>query len=203
MSIDPETIAVYDARARDYAERFDAINPGRHLRAFLERLPENARVLDLGCGPGNAAAAMARTGHAAEAWDPSTEMIGLARLHQGVSARQASFDDLDAEAEYHGIWANFSLLHAPREKMDSHLAAIARALRPGGIFHIGMKTGDGAARDGIGRRYTFYSEQDLQARLARAGFSVTTRDAGADKGLAGTVDPWVVLLAHKDARGNG
>ena len=56
MTVDPETIAVYDARARDYADMFDTENSGRHLRAFRETLPDGARVLDLGCGPGNTAA---------------------------------------------------------------------------------------------------------------------------------------------------
>lgn len=198
MTTDPETIAVYDARARDYADRFDAINPGRHLRAFLDTLPPAARVLDLGCGPGNAAAAMVRAGHVAEAWDPSAEMIAIARSHPGVAARRASFDDLAAQAAYDGVWANFSLLHAPRDRMDAHLRAIARALHPGGSFHIGLKTGDGTHRDAIGRRYTYYSIADLTDRLTRAGFAILTTEEGADAGLAGTVDPWVVMLTRRD-----
>jgi SAM-dependent methyltransferase len=194
---DAETIAWYDARARDYADRFAAAKQDRHLAAFRARLPENARVLDLGCGPGHAAAQLAAEGHETEAWDAAKGMVALAARHPGVTARQARFGDLQAEARYHGIWANFSLLHAPRADFPGHIAAIARALRPGGVFHLGMKTGADAARDHLGRSYTFYTSAELEAALAAAGLAVVSRTTGAETGFAGTEDPFVILLAEK------
>lgn len=198
MTTDTQTIAVYDARAQEYADKFTSLKAGRHLRAFMAELPPQAHVLDLGCGPGNSAAILAQAGHRAEAWDASAEMVKLAASHPGVAARQAVFDDLGAEGVFDGIWANFALLHAPRERMDDHLAAIARALKPGGVFHIGMKTGDDAARDGLGRQYTFYTRDDLHARLMAAGLTPFAEEHGQDEGLAGNVEPWIVILARKD-----
>lgn len=195
---DRETIAVYDARAREYADKFSSLKAGRHLKAFMAELQSGARVLDLGCGPGNSAAIMAQAGFVSEAWDASEEMVKIAGTNAGVTAQQAVFEDLSAEDTYHGIWANFSLLHAPRDKMDDHLRAISRALKPGGVFHIGMKTGEAAARDGIGRHYTFYSSEDLYARLRAVGLKPFAEDVGEDEGLAGNVEPWIVILARKD-----
>lgn len=194
---DHETIAVYDSRAQDYADRFNPQKEDRNLTAFIKRLPAGAPVLDLGCGPGNAAARLADAGFAVEAWDAAPGMIALAARHKGVAARQARFDDLDATGVYGGIWANFSLLHAPRKAFAHHITAISKALRPGGVFHIGMKTGADADRDGLGRAYTYYSIAELRAALSQAGLAVLSRQTGQDKGFAGTVDPWVILLAEK------
>ncbi len=194
---DSQTIAWYDGMARDYAARFGAQKQDRSLAAFAARLPAGARVLDLGCGPGHAAAQLAAGGHSAEAWDAAEGMVALAARHPGVTARQARFEDLRAEAEYDGIWANFSLLHAPRADFPNHIAAIARALRPGGLFHLGMKTGEDSRRDHLGRNYTFHTQDQLEAALGDAGLRVLSRTTGREKGFAGTEDPFVILLSEK------
>ena len=62
-----------------------------------------------------------------------------------------------------------SLLHARPEDFPAHLRAIHRALVPGGIFHIGMKLGEGTRRDRLDRYYAYYSQDDLTEHLADAG----------------------------------
>ncbi|MCV6592465.1 MAG: class I SAM-dependent methyltransferase, partial [Silicimonas sp.] len=72
---DRETLDVYDQRAAEYATHFTADGASKHLSAFIAALPEGARVLDLGCGPGTAARKMAAAGLKVEAWDASAEMV--------------------------------------------------------------------------------------------------------------------------------
>ena len=98
-------------------------------------------MLDLGCGPGLAATRMANAGLQVDAMDGSAEMVAMAAQHDGVTAWQATFDQITGTDIYDGIWANFCLLHASKEAMPHHLAAMVTALKPGGAFHIGMKTG--------------------------------------------------------------
>jgi len=192
---DRETISVYDARARDYAQMTSGIETDPRLVDFIARLPAGGQVLDLGCGPGNAAAAIAALGCDVVAWDASAEMVGLARTQPGVRAAQKFFDDLaDLDpASLDGVWANFSLLHAPPERFPAHLADIARALRPGGVFLIALKEGEGAHRDSIGRLYTYYSEAALTAHVDAAGFTVHRVDRGRDPGLSGEISDWISL----------
>lgn len=196
--MDEKTIRLYDAKARDYATRFDGgTKPGAHLARFIAALPDGGHVLDLGCGPGGSAGHMQRAGLRVDAIDASREMVKMARDTQGVNARHATFDDLDAVAAYDGVWANFSLLHAAREDLPRHLDAIARSLRSGGTFHIGMKTGTGMSRDHLDRRYTFVEEAELATLLEGAGFDILHRDRGHEVGLAGTDDWWIVMMARK------
>ncbi len=192
---DAETLRVYAAKARDY----EAMSEGRvfpALPAFLADLPAGGRVLDLGCGPGLEAAYIAQAGFVVEAMDASPEMVALAQARAGVSAIQASFDQLSALGRYDGIWAAFSLLHAPRAEMPSHLAAIARALKPGGVLGLTLKEGQGEARDRLGRFYSYYTEPELRRLLADVGLRVDAVARGSGTGLDGTSSPWLSVLAH-------
>jgi SAM-dependent methyltransferase len=193
---DKETLAAYAAKADDYANKFARAEPTDDLTAFLNAVPKGAKLLDLGCGPGNSAALMRDAGMDVDAMDASPEMIAIARDTHNIEAKLASFDALTATALYDGIWANFSLLHAPRADMPRHLSAIEQALKPGGIFHIGLKTGEGEQRDALGRFYTFYTEEGLRELLDAAGLTMTHIRHGAEAGLAGTVDPYMIVRAH-------
>lgn len=193
---DRETIAVYDARAGDYAKLDPSDTPSDTLVTFIAALPDGARVLDLGCGPGTSARHMVRAGCVVDALDASAEMIGLASAIEGVTARQASFDDLGGMAIYDGVWANFSLLHASRTDMPRHLSSIHTALKPGGLFHIAIKEGAGEGRDSLNRLYTYYTEAELTDLLQQAGFTVGPYRRGRDKGLSGEDADWISVTAH-------
>lgn len=195
---DPETLAVYSREAERYRARFADKGADAHLDTFLAALPAQADLLDLGCGPGRAAALMQEAGHRVIAYDATPEFVAQAGA-LGVDARLARFDDLSALAAFDGIWANFSLLHAPRAEMPGHLTAIARALRPGGVFHLGLKLGTGEARDALGRFYTYYTEDELERLLTDAGLKVTGKDFGTGEGLSGSTDPFIIVTSRKPA----
>ncbi|WP_299876324.1 bifunctional 2-polyprenyl-6-hydroxyphenol methylase/3-demethylubiquinol 3-O-methyltransferase UbiG [uncultured Sulfitobacter sp.] len=194
---DPETLAVYAAKVGDYvALTGDGATRDPLLRAFIADLPTGGHVLDLGCGPGHAAATLAEAGLHVTATDAVAEMVEIAAQHPGVTARVATFDDISEAAAYDGIWANFSLLHAPRADMPRHLSALHRALKANGLLHIALKTGTGEKRDPIGRLYTYYTDAELSGLLADAGFTVTSRATGREKGLDGVPADWLALRAY-------
>ncbi|MFD0859137.1 methyltransferase domain-containing protein [Roseovarius aquimarinus] len=196
MSADAETLVVYAAKARDYAEMTADLSGDRHLAAFIAAMPESARVLDLGCGPGRAAGQMADRAMIVDAVDAVPEMVDMAAAHPGVTAWQADFDEIGGVDIYDGIWANFSLVHAPRADLPRHLAALKAALKAGGLLHVGMKTGTGETRDALGRLYTYVTEAELRALLAEAGFRPAQSWTGRDIGLDGTPADWVVIHSH-------
>jgi len=195
--IDDQTIAFYDAAADDYANCFQSKSPSGHLKAFLALLPTNAAVLDLGCGPAQASAHMRAAGHTCDPVDASIGMVRYANEKHAIGARQLTFDQLDMVAAYDGVWANFSLLHARPEDLPRHLSAVHTALKRHGVFHIGMKTGKGSARDRLDRYYAFLTRPELEKLLSDTGFRTLAVEEGADKGIAGTCDPWVVMRARK------
>ncbi len=196
MSADPETLAVYNAKAAEYDALVNSEGPCERLAAFIESLPEGGRVLDFGCGTGSAAAAMRDHGLKVTALDASEEMVAFAKRQFDLDVVLGTFDDLTSTDEYDGIWASFSLLHASRGDMPRHLAAILRALKPQGRFNIGLKTGTGEQRDSLGRWYTYYTETELRGLLADAGFTITHTNTGADPGLDGVIASWITIDCH-------
>lgn len=196
MSSDDETLRVYGKEARRYADLTQDQDELPALSDFIARLPAGGHALDLGCGPGWAAARMASAGLQTTATDAVPEMVEMAAQHTGVTARLATFDEIEGVDLYDGIWAHFSLLHAPHADLPRHLRALARALKPGGWFHIGMKTGTGEKRDPLGRRYTYVTEQELDGLLRAVGLMPRESETGEDMGLDGVVAPWVTVLAR-------
>jgi SAM-dependent methyltransferase len=194
---DQETVDVYAAQADEYAAMTDEDNADDPaLTAFIAVIPSNGHVLDLGCGPGAAAGKMAQAGLQVTATDAVSEMVALASQHLGVNAVCASFDDIDGTDIYDGIWANFSLLHATKADMPRHLAALSKSLKPNGIFHIGVKEGIGEKRDRIGRKYSYYKLDELNALLEDAGLSVKDHTSGCSLGMDGVMANWICVRAY-------
>lgn len=194
MSADPETLAVYAERATEFHAKFGRERPGRFHQCFLDALSPKSRILDLGCGPGSASRVFADHGHLPDPTDASPEMVQLAR-DNGLPARLSSFDDINEIAQYDGVWANFSLLHASRASLPPHLAAIHRALKLGGIFHLGMKLGKGEKRDRLGRFYAYFSRKELDTALQNAHFQILHASEFTEVGLAGDPEPGIVILS--------
>lgn len=195
---DARTIALYDAKAADYAKLVQSDAADDQLQGFIDLLPKDAKVLDLGCGPAFASVKMRDAGFTPDPVDASKGMVDMANARFGINARQLTFDDIDMAAAYDGVWANFSLLHAERGDLPRHLDALSLALRPNGVIHVGMKTGTGEARDRIDRKYTYVTENELRGLLETAGFAILGTDTGADTGFDGTIAPWVVMRGRKD-----
>ncbi|MEX5728402.1 SAM-dependent methyltransferase [Rhodovulum iodosum] len=193
---DRETLAIYGARAAEYATHDRGAGTAGRLARFIAALPEGGTALDLGCGPGWAAAEMVRAGLDVTAMDASPAMAAQAQAQYGLEVRVAPFEALDEEAAYDGVWAHFSLLHAPRAAFAGHLAALRRALRPGGTLVIAMKLGEGEGRDRLGRFYTYYSRDALERHLSEAGFDVDTVEVAPSVGFDGTPGEVAVIFAH-------
>lgn len=193
---DSQTIAVYDQQAARYR---DVVRntPDKNLKIFLQTVPAGAKILDFGCGVGNASAAMVQAGLEVDAADASEGMLELAAEHPGLNLLKMEFAALDAVEDYDAIWANFSLLHARRSELSDILKAIVTALKPNGLFFMSLKEGSGEARDSIGRRYTYYSLDECVTYLETAGLTIEQTTSGSGKGLDGSVSNWLGFFARK------
>ena len=200
MSLDQTTLAVYQSRADDYQQMTDTLDHSE-LSTLMDQLPAGGRVLDAGAGPGHHARMMSEAGFEVIALEPVAEYADLIE-GAGVTTVRAGFDWITQSAEFDGVWASFSLLHVSRDAFLGYLQNIRTALKPDGILVLGMKTGEGEARDKLGRYYCFYTEAELIAALEAAAFKVISKKSGKAEGLAGTHDPFIYLgaqaVAHVD-----
>lgn len=192
---DRETIGVYEAQAQRYADLPISQMQKEAIERFLSMLPTKATILDAGCGPGVHGSQMVSAGHDVHGLDPTQAFVTDA-LSRGVNARLGSFDDITGTNIFDGVYASFSLLHAPRADLPRYLAAMTQALKPGGALFIGMKSGSGEARDSIGRRYTYVSELEMRGLLRDVGATVTHVETGEEAGLSGEIAPFFLMHAR-------
>lgn len=196
MSIDPDTIAFYQARAPHWV--FHSGEAHSHqLDAYLDRLPAGSAVLELGCGGGRDADQIRRRGFIVDATDATSALVKRANEAFNLGARVMAFHELEAEAAYAGVWAHASLLHCPRDALPDVLTRIHRALRPGGWFFSSYKLGDDEGRDLLGRLHNFPSPEWLFGAYAGAGFTIESHETYAGKASDGTQRDWIDLIARK------
>jgi len=195
MAIDKATIQAYTDRIDDYRGLVkDIKNPD--LEKFITTLPEAGKVLDAGAGPGKDALKMRAAGLQVTALEPTPEFADLIEA-SGIPLIRQDFDGIPETGEYDGVWASFSLLHVERNDCYRHIQQIHNALKPGGLLVLGMKLGEGAKRDPLGRYYCYYSEQELLSMLSSTGFEVLHQRTGSAKGLAGEKEPFIYLTAKR------
>ena len=195
MTSDIKTLRVYETQTSKYLENVIKEHPSETLRYFAANLPKKSNVLDYGCGPGLSAEYLANLGHNVVAFDASQNMLELVPEHARIKSYQATFDTFSENEIFDGIWASFSLLHAKRRDFPHLLTSIKRALKPYGLFSIGLKLGAGEKRDKLGRRYTFVFQNELDQLLKSSGFNVFDHILGKDVGLDGVMSEWVFAYA--------
>lgn len=163
---------------------------------FVAGLPAQARVLDAGCGSGRDSKAFAGLGYAVDAFDASPEMVAMASEHAGLAVRQMRFDEVDAVSRYNGIWCCASLLHVSSAELPDAMQRLARALKPGGIWYVSFKYGEGE-RAKEGRRFTDLTEPGLTALVASLdGIHIKTMWKTEDK-RPDRDETWLNALLYK------
>jgi ubiquinone/menaquinone biosynthesis C-methylase UbiE len=108
----------------------------RFLEAFEQRLPDGARVLDLGCGAGLPSTKQLARQFEVVGIDISEAQLRLARenVPTGTFIR-GDFAELEMPAaSFDGITALYSISHIPRDDHAGLFVQVARWLKPGGLL---------------------------------------------------------------------
>jgi SAM-dependent methyltransferase len=116
--------------------------------------------LDLGCGSGRDSKYFLDKGYSVTAVDGSAELCKLASAFIGRKVAQITFDKLDYDQMFDGVWACASLLHVPSVQLPSIFAKISRAIKPGGYLYASFKYGEFEGERN-GRYFTDLTEDRL------------------------------------------
>lgn len=111
-----DSIDYYDRYAVPYYEETVNLSMEEQLQSFMELLPENGEVLDLGCGSGRDTLFLEEEGFSVTAMDGSKRMCELAKSYRkGCSASRV--EDMEFDDVFHGIWACSVLGHFAPNKI--------------------------------------------------------------------------------------
>lgn len=158
------TLHYYQNHAQDFFDGTVNVDMIPLYEAFTQHLSNGARVLDAGCGSGRDAKAFHEMGYLVDAFDASSAMVELARQHTGLPVQLMTFSEIDGKAQYDGIWCCASLLHVPSSELLAVMQRLADALKPGGVWYVSFKYGNGERVQGE-RRFTDLDEEGLRELL--------------------------------------
>ncbi|HCM9620691.1 TPA: class I SAM-dependent methyltransferase [Enterobacter cloacae subsp. cloacae] len=159
------TLHYYENHAQDFFDGTVNVDMTSLYEAFTQHLPHGARVLDAGCGSGRDAKAFHEMGYQVDAFDASSAMVELARQHTGLPVQLMTFSEIDSKAQYDGIWCCASLLHVPSSGLPAVMQKLADALKPGGVWYVSFKYGNGERVQGE-RRFTDLDEEGLRMGIS-------------------------------------
>jgi SAM-dependent methyltransferase len=178
------TVRAYGAYAHDYRDNTTAVPDAVRVMIdrFVDRLPDGARVLEIGSGPGRDAVALEEAGLSVRRTDITPSFVSMLRAagHE-ADLLDPLTDDLSdpaaPETSYDGVWASACLLHVARADLERVLTRLAEATRPGGLLHLSLKEGDGEGWSIHGnvsapRFFTYWREEPLRAALEASGWTV-------------------------------
>jgi 8-oxo-dGTP diphosphatase len=170
----------YEISAEEYATNVANLHPKAQGEKFRKMLPDQATILDVGCGSGRDAKIFMEMGLNVVGVDFSSKMIEIAKR----SVPQAQFYEMSLEnlhfpkESFEGVWASCSLLHISKNQVMSVLSNIRNLLKEDGVLYLSVKQGNGEKIEKDSRYHdlekfwSFFQEGELRNFITSAGFNV-------------------------------
>lgn len=161
-----DSIEYYNQNAADYFDNTVDIEMQENWDIFTSLLPEGGSILDLGCGSGRDSAYFISCGYDVTALDASEEMCDLASIHIGQDVLNMTFEEMDFDEVFDGIWACASLLHVPGNEIERIFSKVVNSLKMNGVLYMSFRYGDFEG-DRDGRFFKDYRTKVLKELITK------------------------------------
>lgn len=191
------TLNYYNENASSFIEGTQNASMFETLEEFIQYIPSEGRVLDLGCGSGRDTKYLLQYGFLVDAMDGSDELCQAATCFTGIQVKQMNFLDLNEIQIYDGIWACASILHLPYQNLPLMFDKIFQALRKNGILYVSFKYG---SFEGMrnGRYFTDMTEEKLAYVLEKiSDFMIIRQWISSDIREGREDEKWLNLILRK------
>lgn len=193
-----DPIDYYNQNAESYYNNTVELNMDKILEKFCKLLPEDATILDLGCGSGRDSLYFIEEGYDVTALDGSLKLCELAKVHIGQDVLNMLYEDMDFENVFDGVWACASLVHILNEdKFLDIINKIFNSMKKEGILYISLRYGDDIIKDD-NRYYKEYSVKEVKNIINNIDYiNIEVIDIWKTQDLRKENKEWVNILIRK------
>jgi SAM-dependent methyltransferase len=125
-----------------FYEEHERMEPSQFAEVAIERIDDNARILDLGCGDGRDSVYFHDMGHSITGVDISASSIEQLRQLElrNSTFRREDFSQLDGDIEFDVAYSRFSLHAVDKTAQQETLQWCYEQLPPGGQLFIEVRS---------------------------------------------------------------
>lgn len=191
-----DVIEYYNQYASKIFEDTVELDMEEARQKFLSRLEEGDTILDLGCGSGRDSLAFYELGYDVTPLDASEEMCKLAEIHTGLEVLQMTYEEMEFDDVFDGIWGCQALIHTPEDELSDLLDRIADALHTKGILYLSFQEGE--FEGSRGNRYICEYTEERLTRILKENGRFQVLELWKTKTVHGSKErSWLNLLAKK------
>ncbi|SFR57695.1 class I SAM-dependent methyltransferase [Anaeromicropila populeti] len=189
----------YNRNAREYADMSFEVDVTEHYNNFLKYIPENGKIIDIGCGSCRDVLAFMRKGYCVDALDQSEEFCRLALERYKIEVINESIEEWVKKNthKYNGIWACASMHHLKKEDFVRFVECLDSNLVEQGVCYISLKNGIKTGEDKNGRYQQNYSKDNMiQILLMNEKLQIRMLNESDDK-MGRNDFTWINVIVQK------
>lgn len=190
-----QTVSYYDEHAEEYGLATLNADMSFCRNRFMACLPAGAHILDAGCGGGRDSKVFMENGFTVTAMDASGKMCAEAEKLLKQEVLRLSFEEMNFQNEFDGIWACASLLHVAKSEINLIMRKLKNALMQDGVLYASFKYGT-EERIEQGRLFNDYDRSSLTVLLEISGFTVRDIFITEDVRKMRQGEKWVNAIAR-------
>ncbi len=198
-ALSTRTLAHYDDSAQSFWEGTRDHDVSQNYDALLRAIegPPPFTILDFGCGPGRDLAHFRFLGHEAVGLDGAASFVQMARA-TGCEVLHQNFLRMSLPAgRFHGVFANASLFHVPRQELGRVLGELRDALRPRGVLFCSNPHGPDTEGFRAERYGAFLTFETWSTCVTAAGFR-PVEHYYRPQGQPRAQQPWLATVWRKE-----
>jgi len=140
-----EISEIYEEDAQSFSDFFSDAHEFLEYdrKEFIKSMPNGAKILDCGCGPGQDSEAFVKLGFNVTGIDITPKFVEMAsRRVPDANFIQMDMMDINLPSDaFDGVWASFSLLHIHQTDVPKVLSSIKRIMKINGKMMIALHRG--------------------------------------------------------------
>ena len=171
----------YESNSNIFIEQWKDTNESDNgkIETFIELLPQNARILDVGAGFGKDVTYLCDKGFDCIGIDFCDEFIRKSKeLYSNVKIYKTNFLEIDfPENAFDALWSRGALFHLSKVDFNAVISKLSMILKTKGVFYIQLIEGiHDDLIDSIGNiegaaHYSYYTVDELKSIMSEYGFT--------------------------------